>query len=445
MAKRRDSLSVSLVLDLDAYEKGLAQARGQAGAQGKQIGDQLGKAVSRVALQFFALNKAIALAKQGMRAFAQTAERLEKQGSTDAGVVAFNNLKRAVEGLGESFVVAVLQNDTVRAALVTMTGAAERAANVVRGWRAGLEEAGRSATRVAAEVGAAFLKLAGTLLNPATAVEGLISGPTFAPTAPSRGALAAAEASGAAIRGREQVAAAAAKADAFIATTLAKQEELEGAFVARVRGTADAFASSWQSGFAALGDAFREFVAKAEFGFGSMRKSTVGAFGEFFDAVAFTAPLLEETFGRSAAAAKAFQVAQLAVVGAVAAVKAKESGAEALSSFAKKEYAEGVLHGLAATAYAAAAVTAGVAAGAVGGGGGGGGSAGDLGITEPERHRRERRNITIIIENAVGKEKFVREEIIPAINEAVDDDVVLRATHAMSADRTEGGRFTSSS
>ena len=196
----------------------------------------------------------------------------------------------------------------------------------------------------------------------------------------------------------------------------------------------NAFASSWEGGFARIGKLFKEFPDEAAKAMGDMSKNTALAFGEIFDSIAFTGPLLQRVFGQSEDAAKKFAAAQLAVTGAMAVVNAAMSLAKASDELAGGKFGAAAGYLAAAAGYTTAAALAGVAAyQTLAGGASSGGVDNSSGILNSDRYAERRKNITVVVQNAIGGEQFVRDQIIPEINRAVGEDVVVLSSYATAA------------
>lgn len=447
---KREQLRVALVLDLDQYEKGLTKAKGEAQEQGKAIGASLGDAVNKVALKFFALDKVIDLAGRAMQGFARTAAEIEQKKTGDAGTAAFAKLTGTIDKLQESFVRTVLESRAAQAVMGWLTSAFEYATSAVENWRSGLDIAiGWFQTGIGTivkfigDVGAAIKSFFGLADGEENAFQ------TWGSEQQKKGTERFAKGVEDLSRGNDARVAAAleekAQAEALASAKMTHDaakalEDRRAAFGQATMATIGAFTQSWEAGLTHLAGVFHTFSDQVGEAFGGMKATTVQAVGDVFEAIAFTGPLVERVFGQSSAAAKAFQVVQLGLTGAMALVKGVMAAGKAKDDFGDGNFAGGAMHAIAATTFFSAAALAGVAASRVGHGGG---SAVASGITSPERFEEERKTVIVNIDNAHGNLSTLANEIIPELNRAVGSDRVLLATHAQSADRNDPGRFTS--
>ncbi|HVY60135.1 MAG TPA: hypothetical protein VHF22_00720, partial [Planctomycetota bacterium] len=149
----------------------------------------------------------------------------------------------------------------------------------------------------------------------------------------------------------------------------------------------------------------------------------------------------ERVFGQSAEAAKKFQVAQLAMTGAMSVVNGVSCLAKAWDAKGDRNPFTVPSYYAAAGLYFAAAGLAGVATGMAAGQSVGASAGADSGLTNPDRFAETRKNVTVVIERYVGAEDFVDREVIPIINSAVRRDKVVFATHSATASAVAPGRY----
>jgi len=457
MAKenKRSALKIGLVLDASDMVNGLKDARAKGQAEGNAINVALSDVANKVAARFFSVQAAIGLAKKGYKEFVDAAGRLEKQGRGNEGTAAIARISAAVDRMQESFVKAVLETGLMRSAVTGLASAAEAGALALTSWANAADVAAVGVRGLASttlnfladtassttSLGAAVRSMLGSLPVPGAGLLGAAaSGAAGFNAATGGGAsdglrkmaadqvAASKEAAG---RLREELA----KQTATNAT--AEATSRAGQFGNAKGSVVDAFVGSWESGFARLGDLFRGFSADVSKSLGGMAQSTTAALGDTFESVAFLGPQLQRVYGQSAAGAARFQAAQLALVGALAVVKAAMASAEAADLISTDPAGAAAKIG-AAVAYAGAAALAGVSAARTLGAGSRGGG---VGIGSPESFGQERRGVTVVLQNAVGGEEFVRREVIPELNRAVRGDVVLLSTNAQSAGSLQPGRY----
>jgi len=187
-----------------------------------------------------------------------------------------------------------------------------------------------------------------------------------------------------------------------------------------------------QALFVSLGEAAANFGAKLE----------LQAASQAFAGLAAAAAQAERAFGASDRAAEVFRRVQLGVASAVAIVKGTMETAEAYSAAGDPTRSAGEvgLHTLAAAGFFAAAGLAGAsAAGAFGStASAASGVSAQSGTNETisaGQVAQPQTNITFVIEgNLIDNREFVREELIPAINQLVrEEDVTVTATQARRA------------
>lgn len=454
MAKKgtRENLRLDLELGMGLYAKGAAKAKAQAQTDGNAINKFLGDAANKVALRFFSIDAAIRAAEKGVKAFARTAEQLEKQGKGDEGTAAVTRLSRAIDALWERFVRATLSSKAFRAILGYLADGVEYLGDNMHIVTDVVEKGARGLIMF---VGHAQIALGSLLTEVGSFANGLGN-------VMSR---LGAEAMGTDVSGAQgPLQAAGASLTASGEGKLAMAESLtfgrgasrmggfegggpggENAFGKAVDSTVDSFIGSWETGLDRLGKLFQEFPEQVAQSFTLVSQAALPAIGNVFEALTFGGNLAQRVFGQSEKATRIFAAAQLAVTAIMSLVKGKFELAEATSDAAKPNPAGAALHKAAAIGYFAAAALAGVGAvqALTAGGGGSGVAAASSGITDPKDFQRERKTVTVIIQNAFGRKGFVREVLIPEINEAVGDDVAVLASSALAAERIESGRFSS--
>ena len=128
---RKDALRAALVLDLDDYVAGLAKAKSAGQAQGEELEQKLGKAADKVAWKFTAIVAGVKLAEKAVKAFARTAEELERSGQGNEGTAAMMRLNLSVEALWRSFVSTVLNIGFVKDGIDGLAKMAENAAKAI--------------------------------------------------------------------------------------------------------------------------------------------------------------------------------------------------------------------------------------------------------------------------------------------------------------------------
>ena len=439
MAKRKsESLRVALVLDLDEYAKGLSGAKATAGAAGAAIGKGLGEEAAKTTRRFLSVEAASRVAERGLKAFARTAEAMEKAGRGTDGTAAVVRLSKSIDGLWESFVRAIVETDAAKWAIGQLQQAVEGAMMVITNFGPTMRFLGGEAKAAFGEIVGAMATVSDKSRQFIDVVRRVVTGAMIAPTggvpAPAPGGLRATS--------DALIAAGQAESNAALAAmrAAAAQEEVHTKFLDATRGTVDAFMASWQNGLAKLGDLFRKFSGEAGSAFSGLSKRGGEALGEMFDGLALTGSLLQRIYGQSEGAAKKFAAAQMAITGALAVAKGLLAWGDSNKAAAEKDAVGVYANKIAATAYFAAAALSGVAASQSLSGGGGAGATDRGGVTNPEGFGAERKRVIVVIQNAIGAEDFVRREIIPEINSAVGDDVVILSTHSGSSDSLEPGR-----
>ena len=452
MAKKRGSkkstpaLEIRLVLTTDEYSGAWKKAQRTTGIDMASIDKAVSAAASKIALKFFAINNVIRLSEKAFKGLIRVAQDMEKKGQGNEGTAAVSRLTKTFGEFGTNLAKTILEMRGTKQIMDFLSGALDIANTALIGWKGSLMV-------VIATWDTAIGRLKqGIGVIMATTMPGTLAGAGIdlfkKGSADVEGAKVTAKAGGAMIHAANVAARAAKWAESVqkLARDLAKKAEAdvarwvraEAAFSSAGRGTVDAFVSSWEHGFERLGELFNEFPNRIGRALGGMSEKTVGALGDVFSAVGFMGPLVERVFGQGEKAAKKFQAAQLALVGGLAVVKAAMAIAEA-SDLLSENPGAAAAKLAAAAGYSVAAGLAGVAAHQTLAAGARGGTASQF--TDPGRFETQaRKSVTVVIENLIGSDEFVRDTLIPALNDAAGDGVLVMATTSQSANRVEPGR-----
>jgi len=482
---RKNDLQVALLLDLSDFAPGLKKAKDDSKAAAGVIGTTLDSLAANIATRVVTMESALKLAEKGLKEFVKTAQELEKSGEGNEGTAAVSRVSNALGMLEKEIVKAITGTEAFK----VVAGALAETLEIAAISMGSFDQAGQAVGAALGSMSIALAKfLDDAVKSGADALARLIgiqrnsdsmfgsgdqgglemmargagAGDAMARFAALRKAAEAKRIEGANRPGKRvnssekllgKVAAEQKKAMADAKRALARDEDDAIADARRAQEDAqqnaarystakgsvvDAFVNSWQSGLSRLGDLFRGFSADVSKSLGGMSGSTTKALGDTFDSAAFLGPQLERVYGQSAKGAAKFQAAQLALVGALAVVKGAMSAAEAVdllstdpgAAAAKLAAAVGYAGAAALAGYSAAQTLAGQPGGAQGGG-----------FATSEQLGQERRQVTVVIQNAVGGEEFVRREVMPAINRAVRADAVLYATTSQSAGSLQPGRY----
>jgi len=426
MAKRPSSgagsLSVAIRLSLDDYNRDFATAQKTAAGQSSSMQSALGDAADKIARRWFGMNAIIQGAEKAVKAFVRTAEDLEKGGRGDEGTAAVTRLTAALDHLWERFVRATLSSDAMRLIFSTLASGVEFLGDNMDYVAEAADYAARGLIGfvgfVQSGLGAILTATGGFATSIADVLEKLGASET---AATMRGAGSAAANLGPKLGAMGETNRTYASRSH---TTPIAEPSTDTGFLDVVRGNVDAFVNSWDSGFARLGSLFTKFGADTKNSILGLSQDSAKGLGSLFSSIAFVGPMLQRTFGQSEEAARKFQVAQLALVGAMSVVKGAFEFAEGWAALGKKD-ADGAAGHLAASAlYAVAAGLAGVAAFREAGASTRDGGV-NPGVSGADRFSERRKNVTVVIQNAIGGEQFVRDEIIPQIRRASGEDVVI--------------------
>lgn len=426
------SLKTALLVDLDQFEDDLTEAKVRASAPvsaiEKKMSDAAEKGVAKFALKLTAVVAAAKAVEKAVKSVVGRALELEKSGTGNSGTAAVARLTKAVDDALDSATRWALGLGPVKAAVDLLSDSLETTTGLLDAWRKGSIDAMDVLGFVGNALPGATFGSGGA--GP-SAVESIVAGEKRArrDAAADRAAEAAREA---ADKASDQAREMAARLEAQRAADAA-------AFGSAVDATVMSFVGSWESGFATLGRLFKDFAGYLENTIGGMTTGLSRGLGSVFESLAFTGPMLRDTFGQSEKAARRFAAAELALTGGVAVAKAAMEGAEALSSTAKGDGLGIAAHAAAAAAFAGAAGLAGVNAARTLAGGRGGAPSSTF--ATPASVAQERRgNTTIVIENFVGTRELAR-DLIPEINRSVGEGVVLISSHSGSTNRVDPGRF----
>lgn len=475
MAKRND-LKVALLLDLDNFATGLKTAQNQSKQTATALDQAFSDLANKLTFRMVSVEAAMKVAEKAVKGFVNAAKEMEEEGTGNEGTAAVVRVSKALELLGHEVVKSIAGTQAFAVAASSLAGYLETTAIAVRDWDSALELAdstlealkGSWAVVLADMIDAVtgfFSQLGKAIATGDPRAFGATPQPTqFSDDLRRSGEFTMSEAmkrydalraTAAATLRREREEAARRKekidganaitgpsverGDGSLASALAEMKRRDVALASAARGTLDAFVSSWEGGFARLGDMFRGFSDELSLTLDGMSTATTQALGDTFDSVAFLGPMLQRVYGQSEAGARRFQAAQTAAIGAVAVVKGAMSLADAWDHTSKDEPGAAVASIAAAAGYATAAALAG--ASAAKSLTGGGTSAASGGIASSDQIGQERKSVTVVIQNAVGGEEFVRREVIPAINRAVRADEIVLATASQTAGSVDPGRF----